>query len=220
MLAGLIIVVLVGFLVWFCTATKPGRACASWLQVVLSWLWLTRVSALALLALLLLPWIAHSCARSLLIGVYDLDGHDASGFYGALFSGLLLVFACWTVFVTAALTLSYGKDRTQFADEAPAWFAHRFRDLLWISLGLNVWTIIAATDPADRKTVALTLLLGLVVGLIVIWVIEQIHERINHYPMAAFHFVPHGQRNAHPLIKKENISENIILGPLQRLGRR
>src|SRR5439155_120745 len=120
MLAGLIIVVLVGFLVWFCTATKPGRACASWLQVVLSWLWLT--------------------------------------------------------------------------------------------LGLNVWTIIAAHDPADRKTVALTLLLGLVVGLIVIWVIEEIHERINHYPMAAFHFLPHGQRNAHPLIKKENISENIILG--------
>src|SRR5436190_18586333 len=142
-----------------CLFTKPGQVLTTRLRVALSWLWLTRVSTLGLLVLLAFPLLARGPARTVVIGAYDLHGDSTPGLVGAACVGLLLALAVWTVFVTEALTLSYGKKRTGFEDDPPPYFGFTFRLLLPAALALNVWTILAATDGDDRNSIAWALLI-------------------------------------------------------------
>jgi hypothetical protein len=176
----------IAFLLW----TDLGRSFAAWLRVTLSWLWLTRIGALGLLALLAFPVLARGAGRSLIIGVYDLHG-DVWGLIGAGCAGLLLAFAIWTVFVVAALTLWYGKRRTQCIDDPPSYFPFACKALLIAALVINVWTVLAATGPNDRGNVAWALGVGLVVGFAVIWCIEEVHRRMNFFRMQRYHLMPH-----------------------------
>jgi hypothetical protein len=59
------------------------------------WIYLCRVSLLGLLFLGLLPILAVSVARSLLIGAFDLDP------MGSVVVGFLLFFVAWAIIATS-----------------------------------------------------------------------------------------------------------------------
>lgn len=190
MLTGIIVTLLLLLALVFFALTRRGRKTAVTLQIALTWLWLTRVSVLALLAFFAFPLLAQGMGRALLIAAYDLNG-ERSGLIGTGCVGLLLSFGIWTVFVTAALTLSYGQQRTREQDEPPANLRLPLRFVLFAALLLNFWTAFAATDASDRRNVGLTLGAGMIVGLAAIWCIEEIHRQINFFSMGRYHLLPH-----------------------------
>ncbi len=195
MLTGVIVTLLALLAVAFFVLTRRGRKAAAFLQIALTWLWLTRVSLLALVTCFAFPLLAQGWGRTLLIGAYDLQG-GRDGWIGAGCVGLLFSFVIWTVFVTAALTLSYGQRRTRVRDEPPWDLGMALRIALFAALLLNFWTALAATDPVDRGEVGLSLGAGVLIGLAAIWGIEEIHRQINFFPMQRYHLLPH--RRARP----------------------
>lgn len=213
MFTGIVILAFATGLLVFCIFNATGSAVAARVRIWLSWLWLTRISTLALIILLLLPWPFFGFARSLVIGVYDLHGSDLWGLTGTFFSGLLFAFLIWTVFVTAALTLGYGEKRTRCVDKSPEWFPTVVKGLLWISLGLNSYTILAATDPEDRVPVAKLYFGGLLVGFVLIWLIEEVHQRINDYPMSKYHLLHFRKRADPPPLDNAQVASKTLTNP-------
>jgi hypothetical protein len=195
MLTGVIVTLLALLAVAFFALTGRGRDAATGLQITLTWLWLTRISLLALVTFFAFPLLAQGLARTLLIGAYDLQG-GRSGLIGAGCIGVLLSFGIWTVFVTAALTLSYGQRRTLVCDPPPEGVGVPLRIVLFAALLVNFWTALAATDPADRPGVGFSIGTGVLLGLAAIWCIEEIHRQINFFSMQRYHLLPH--RSARP----------------------
>jgi hypothetical protein len=70
------------------------------------WVFLARVQWSALLALTILPVLAHTFGRELLIGGYDLNNRLA-GFH----VGLLLVLVATSIVDTAYIIQEYGQER-------------------------------------------------------------------------------------------------------------
>lgn len=185
-----IVTLLAGLALALVALTRRGRGLAVFLQICATWLWLARVSTLGLLVLFAFPLLAQGKGRALLIGAYDLDG-KGWGLFGAGCVGLLLPFAIWTVFVTAALILAYGAARARLRDEPPSGFRFLPKPLLFAGLIFNLATILAATDQGDRLHVGLALGGGLLLGLAAIWGIEEVHRQLNYFPMQRYHLLPH-----------------------------
>jgi hypothetical protein len=72
----------------------------------IQWVFLARVQWVAWFALVILPALAHTLGRELLIGAYDLDNSRA-GFH----VGFLLVLVGTSIVDTAYITQKYGQER-------------------------------------------------------------------------------------------------------------
>ena len=70
------------------------------------WVFLARVQWVALLGLTILPLLAHTSGRELLIGAYDLNNRRA-GFQ----VGLLLILVATSIVDTACIAQKYGQER-------------------------------------------------------------------------------------------------------------
>jgi hypothetical protein len=74
------------------------------------WVFLARVQWVALLGLTILPLLAHTSGRELLIGTYDLNSKGA-GFH----VGLLLILVATSIVDTAYIEQKYGQERLREA---------------------------------------------------------------------------------------------------------
>jgi hypothetical protein len=125
----------------------------------IQWVFLARVQWVAWFALVILPALAHTLGRELLIGTYDLDNSRA-GFH----VGFLLVLVGTSIVDTAYITQKYGQERLREALGhvfLPSWG--------WILLGfvmiaLNMGAALVATDPKRRTRILYGLISGFVVG--------------------------------------------------------
>jgi hypothetical protein len=125
----------------------------------IQWVFLARVQWVAWFALVILPALAHTLGRELLIGAYDLDNSRA-GFH----VGFLLVLVGTSIVDTAYITQKYGQERLREALGhvfLPSWG--------WILLGfvmiaLNMGAALVATDPKRRTRILYGLISGFLVG--------------------------------------------------------
>jgi hypothetical protein len=125
----------------------------------IQWVFLARVQWVAWFALVILPALAHTLGRELLIGAYDLDNSRA-GFH----VGFLLVLVGTSIVDTAYITQKYGQERLREALGhvfLPSWG--------WILLGfvmiaLNMGAALVATDPKRRTRILYGLIFGFLVG--------------------------------------------------------
>jgi hypothetical protein len=74
------------------------------------WVFLARVQWVALLGLTILPLLAYTSGRELLIGAYDLNNRQA-GFH----VGLLLILVATSIVDTAYIAQKYGQERLREA---------------------------------------------------------------------------------------------------------
>ncbi|MEO6787616.1 MAG: hypothetical protein ABI318_15925 [Chthoniobacteraceae bacterium] len=136
------------------------------------WLYLARIALLGLAVFIGLPLGAHGALRMLAIGAYDLHGA-----WWAFFVGLLLPFAAWAVFVTAAMVFAYGARRSRFdVQTPPEWMIPAWRYAVGAAVAVNAWTIFGATDRGDRLWVTVSVCGGLLVGAFVVAVLEEFHR--------------------------------------------
>jgi hypothetical protein len=143
------------------------------------WIYLCRVSLLGLLFLGLLPLLAFSLERPLLIGVFDLDT-TVSG----MAVGLLLFFVAWAIIATSQLVIRLANVRLgvtvpRFGDQI---YLARFL-LVSLAVAINFGVVVWATDGPQLE-VFLGLLAGLAAGL-AIFVGLQIGERKVRKPTTA-----------------------------------
>ena len=123
------------------------------------WIFLARVQWVALLGLTILPLLAHTSGRELLIGAYDLNNRRA-GFQ----VGLLLILVATSIVDTAYIAQKYGQERLRET------LGHLFVPSLgWILLvsvmiAANAWAAFVATDPKIRGCMVCGLISGLLVG--------------------------------------------------------
>lgn len=123
------------------------------------WIFLARVQWVALLGLTILPLLAHTSGRELLIGAYDLNNRRA-GFQ----VGLLLILVATSIVDTAYIAQKYGQERLRET------LGHLFVPSLgWILLvsvmiAANAWAAFVATDPKIRGQMVCGLTSGLLVG--------------------------------------------------------
>jgi hypothetical protein len=123
------------------------------------WVFLARVQWSALLALTILPVLAHTFGRELLIGGYDLNNRLA-GFH----VGLLLVLVATSIVDTAYIIQEYGQERLREALGhlfVPSW---GWMLLILVMIGINAETAFAATDPKIRGQMVYGLISGFLVG--------------------------------------------------------
>ena len=109
------------------------------------WIFLARVQWLALLALTILPLLAHTSGRGLLIGGYDLNNRRA-GFH----VGLLLILVATSIVDTAYIAQKYGQERLREALGhlfVPSW---GWILLVSVMIAANAWAAFVATDPKIR----------------------------------------------------------------------
>lgn len=124
------------------------------------WVFLARVRWSALLALTILPVLAHSFGRELLVGVYDLSNRLA-GFQ----VGLLLVLVATSIVDTAYIIQEYGQER--FRESVghlfvPSW---GWMLLVLVMIAINAGTAFAATDSEIRGQVVYGLISGFLMGI-------------------------------------------------------
>ena len=137
------------------------------------WLYLARVSVVALAMLFALPLGAQGFLRTLAIGAFDL--HLS---WGAFFVGFTLVFAAWATFITAAVVFTYGAKRSRFdVEPVPDWMLPAWRYALGAVVLVNVWTIFAATDHEDHLRITGWVLVGLFAGMVLVSAFEEIHRQ-------------------------------------------
>ena len=125
----------------------------------IQWVFLARVQWVAWFALVILPALAHTLGRELLIGAYDLENSRA-GFH----VGLLLVLVGTSIVDTAYITQKYGQERLREVLGhvfLPSWG--------WVLLGfvmiaLNMGVALVATDPKIRMRILYGLISGFLVG--------------------------------------------------------
>jgi hypothetical protein len=123
------------------------------------WIFLARVQWVALLGLTILPLLAHTSGRELLIGAYDLNNRRA-GFQ----VGLLLILVGTSIVDTAYIAQKYGQERLRET------LGHLFVPSLgWILLvsvmiAANAWAAFVATDPKIRGQMVCGVTSGLLVG--------------------------------------------------------
>ncbi|MGA8654738.1 MAG: hypothetical protein WB586_01190 [Chthoniobacterales bacterium] len=150
------------------------------------WIYLCRISLLGLLFLGLLPVVAISLGRSLLIGVFDLDT-TASG----MAVGFLLFFVAWAIIATSELVIQLANARLGVTVPAFGEGIYHARIAL-ISLGvlINCAAVVFATD-GPKVEVALGLLAGLVAGLVVFAVIQVVERHFRKPPTAPWLWLWH-----------------------------
>ena len=123
------------------------------------WVFLARVQSVALLALTILPLIAHAAGRELLIGAYDLNNRLA-GFH----VGLLLVLAATSIVDTAYIAQKYGQERLReplghLFVPSGGWIL-----LVSVMIAVNAAAAFVATDPKIRGQMIYGLISGFLVG--------------------------------------------------------
>jgi hypothetical protein len=138
------------------------------------WFYLCRTSLLGLLFLGLLPVLAISLERSLLLGVFDLDTVpsgmvvDFLLFFAAWAVGFLLFFAAWAIIATSQLVIRLADTRLGVTVPAVGrmflWL--RFA-LILLAVAINCGIVCYATD-GPKLQVALGLFAGLATGLVVL----------------------------------------------------
>ena len=130
------------------------------------WFYLCRTSLLGLLFLGLLPVLAISLERSLLLGVFDID----TGTNGMVV-GFLLFFAAWAIVATSQLVIRLADARLGVTVPAVGrkflWL--RFA-LIFIAVAINWGIVLYASDGPQQ--VFLGLLAGLAAGLVVFALIQ------------------------------------------------
>jgi hypothetical protein len=123
------------------------------------WIFLARVQWVALLGVTILPLLAHTSGRELLIGAYDLNNRRA-GFQ----VGLLLILVATSIVDTAYIAQKYGQERLREA------LGHLFVPtsgwilLVSVMIAANAWAAFVATDPKIRGQMVCGLISGLLVG--------------------------------------------------------
>jgi hypothetical protein len=123
------------------------------------WVFLARVQWSALLALTILPVLAHTFGRELLIGGYDLNNRLAG-----LHVGLLLVLVATSIVDTAYIIQEYGQERLREALGHlffPSW---GWMLLVLFMIAINAGTAFAATDPEIRGQMVYGLISGFLLG--------------------------------------------------------
>src|SRR5260221_9178295 len=123
------------------------------------WVFLARVQWVALLGLTILPLLAHTSGRELLIGAYDLNSKGA-GFH----VGLLLILVATSIVDTAYIEQKYGQERLR---EALGYlFVTSWGWILLVSvmIAANAWAAFVATDTKIRGQLVDDLISGLLVG--------------------------------------------------------
>ena len=125
----------------------------------IQWVFLARVQWVAWFALVILPALAHTLRRELLIGAYDLDNRRA-GFH----VGLLLVLVGTSIVDTAYITQQYGQERLREVLGQvflPSW---GWNLLGFVMITLNMGAALVATDPKIRMRILYGLISGFLVG--------------------------------------------------------
>src|SRR5258708_98038 len=123
------------------------------------WVFLARVEWVALLGLTILPLLAHTSGRELLIGAYDLNNRRA-GFQ----VGLLLILVATSIVDTAYIAQKYGQKRLRETLGhlfVPSW---GWILIVLVRIAANAWAVFAATDPKIRCQMVCDLISGLLVG--------------------------------------------------------
>ena len=123
------------------------------------WVFLARVQWVAWLALTILPLLAHTAGRELLIGAYDLNNRLA-GFQ----VGLLLVLVATSIVDTAYIAQKYGQERLREALGqlfVPSW---GWILLVSVMIAVNAGAAFVATDPKIRGQMVYGLISGFLVG--------------------------------------------------------
>jgi hypothetical protein len=143
------------------------------------WIYLCRISLLGLLFLDLLPVLAISLERSLLIGVFDLDT-TVSG----MAVGFSLFFVAWAIIATSELVIQLADVRLGVS-VPPVGKGIYFARMVLISFGvmINCAVVIVATD-GPKLEVAMGLLAGLAAGVAVFAVIQFVERNVRK-PLAA-----------------------------------
>jgi hypothetical protein len=123
------------------------------------WIFLVRVQWVALVGLTILPLLAHTSGRELLIGAYDLTNRRA-GFH----VGLLLILVATSIVDTAYIAQKYGQERLREALGqvfVPSW---GWILLVSVMVATNAWAAFGATDPKIRGQIVCGLIFGFLVG--------------------------------------------------------
>ncbi len=138
------------------------------------WIYLCRISLLGLLFVGLLPVLAVTLERSLLIGVFDLDT-TVSG----MAVGLLLFFVAWAIIATSELVIQLADARLGVT-VPPFGKGIYLARMVLISFGvvINCAVVVIATD-GPKLEVALGLLAGLAAGLVVFAVIQFVERNVR-----------------------------------------
>jgi hypothetical protein len=125
------------------------------------WVFLARVQWVALLGLTILPLLAHTSGRELLIGAYDLNNRRA-GFQ----VGLLLILVATSIVDTAYIAQKYGQERLR--ETLGHLFVPSFGWILLVSvmIAANAWAAFVATGPKIRGCMVCGLISGLLVGVV------------------------------------------------------
>jgi hypothetical protein len=123
------------------------------------WVFLARVQWVALLALAILPAVAHTLGRELLIGAYDLNNRRA-GFH----VGLLLVLVGTSIVDSACITQKYGQERLREALGHPFLPSWGWILLVFVMITLNAGAAFVATDPKIRRQILYGLISGCLAG--------------------------------------------------------
>jgi patatin-like phospholipase len=150
------------------------------------WIYLCRVSLLGLLFLGLLPLLAFSLERPLLIGVFDLDT-TVSG----MAVGFLLFFVAWAIIATSQLVIRLADARLgvtvpRFGDQI--YFARLI--LVLLAVAINFGIVMWATD-GPKLEVFLGLFAGLAAGLAAFAVIQLWERKIRKQTTAPLRWICH-----------------------------
>jgi hypothetical protein len=183
------------------------------------WIYLCRVSLLGLLFFGLLPILAVSGARSLLIGAFDLDP------MGSVVVGFLIFFVAWAVIATSELVLQLGEARLGVKVPEFGKSVYIVRAIL-ILLGcaINCVVVVTATEGPKLK-VACGLVLGFAIATIVFVVIQIWEARRNKIldfskprPLRKFSHWVWGQI-LHPSVKRPSDATTPDNGFVLKFGR-
>jgi hypothetical protein len=157
------------------------------------WIYLCRISLLGLLFLGLLPVLAISLERSLLIGVFDLDT-TVSG----MAVGFLLFFVAWAIIATSELVIQLAEARLGVT-VPPFGKGIYLARLVLISFAvvLNCAVVVIATD-GPKLEVALGLVAGLAVGFAVFAIIQFVELNVRKLPTAPLLWI--WQQFLHPSV--------------------
>jgi hypothetical protein len=129
------------------------------------WVFRARVQWVALLGITILPLLAHTSGRELLIGAYDLNSKGA-GFH----VGLLLILVATCIVDKAYIEQKYGQERLREALGhlfVPSW---GWILLVSVMIAANAGAAFVATDPKIRGQ----MLCGLVSGFLDFFVAREI----------------------------------------------